>query len=87
MENQDLAAFAVANARITENSVLQLSRIDHQVCGAVEAADLLFRLCDSFSESVRGGGYGTQVYDLIGFPRKYSHAKCVLARNTSWKTS
>ena len=65
VENQDLAAFAIANARLTESALLLLSRLDPRVCSATEAADFPFQLCDSFRETVPGGDYGAQVYDTM----------------------
>ena len=65
VENQDLAAFAIANARLTESSILMASRLDPRVCNATMAADLPFRLCDFFSETVPGGDYGSQVYEKM----------------------
>lgn len=65
VENQDLAAFAIVNARLSEIFLLTASRLDPRVCSVTEAADLPFQLCDSFRETVPGGDYGAQVYDMM----------------------
>lgn len=83
VENQDLAGFAIANARLSENSLLMGSQLDPRVCRATGPVDQPFDLCDFFSETVPGGDYGLQVYEkmttfgvgvfsrLVGFGPEY----------------
>jgi hypothetical protein len=68
VENQNLPAFAIANARLAENSLLMISNLDPRICVATEATDRRFQPCDFFSETVPGGIYGAQVYNtMVGF--------------------
>ena len=65
VENQDLSAFAIANATLAESGMLMASGLDPRVCRATQADDVEFQFCDLFSETVPGGDYGAQVYDTM----------------------
>ena len=73
-ENQDLAGFIVANARMGELSFLMATELTESVCRATEPPDAPFSLCNPNEESP-GGEYGAELKTALArfsagfFPR------------------
>ena len=59
-ENQDLAAFTVANARMGQTIGLMALQLSDAVCHVTEPPDLPFTFCDP-SRTLPGGEYGTKL--------------------------
>ena len=59
-ENEDLAAFTVANARMGQTAVLMGLQLSDAVCHATEPPDLPFSFCDP-SRTLPGGEYGAKL--------------------------
>jgi hypothetical protein len=64
VENQDLPAFAVANARMGETGGLMALQLSAALCSATDAPDQPFSFCSS-NELLPGGQYGIQLNSAI----------------------
>ena len=64
VENQDLSAFAVANARMGETGGLMALQLSAALCPATNAPDQPFSFCSS-NELLPGGQYGIQLNSAI----------------------
>ena len=64
VDNQDLPAFAVANARMGETGGLMALQLSANLCPATDAPDQTFSFCSS-NELLPGGQYGIQLNSAI----------------------
>ena len=64
VDNQDLPAFAVANARMGETGGLMALQLSANLCPATDAPDQPFSFCTS-NELLPGGQYGIQLNSAI----------------------
>lgn len=63
-EDQDLAEFAISNARLAELSIFMATQLQESVCRSIEPEDFPFSLCNP-NEQIPGGQYGAELNAVV----------------------